>query len=160
MAKIKVKDIVAQVLSDFLAEKHLELYNVEFVKESKDWFLRIYIDKIQCEEREEYVSTDDCEEVSRYLSEKLDEIDPIEQNYYLEVSSPGMDRVLIEEKDYSRFSGKQVDISLYKAIDGEKTYSGELVGIIDGNVVILNEKREEKKFLLEQVAKTKLTVVF
>ncbi|MDD4377157.1 MAG: ribosome maturation factor RimP [Eubacteriales bacterium] len=111
MAKKKITDIVSEVLNDFLNENRLELYNVEFIKEGKDWFLRVYIDK-QENQDEEYVSTDDCEKVSRFLSVKLDEIDPIDQNYYLEVSSPGMDRSLIEEKHYKRFSGKLLSQTL------------------------------------------------
>ena len=93
MAKKKIKDIVAEELEDFLKENGYELYNVEFVKEGKDWFLRVYIDKVpaaDAPEEENYISTDDCETISRYLSERLDETDPIPQNYYLEVSSPGL----------------------------------------------------------------------
>jgi ribosome maturation factor RimP len=159
MAKKKITDIVSEVLNDFLNENRLELYNVEFIKEGKDWFLRVYIDK-QENQDEEYVSTDDCEKVSRFLSVKLDEIDPIDQNYYLEVSSPGMDRTLIEEKHYKRFSGKLVEISLYKAIDGAKKYEGILVGLIDGDIVIKDENDNERRFPQEQVSKTRLAVVF
>ncbi len=67
------------------------------------------------------ISTDDCEKVSRYLSERLDAIDPIEQNYYLEVSSPGMDRQLITEGHYQRYLGTEVEIKLYKPYHGNKT---------------------------------------
>ena len=77
MAKINIRALVAEMSADFLAEHKLELYNVEFQKEGKDWFLRVYIDKP--EGTEGYISTDDCELVSRFLSEKLDEADPIEQ---------------------------------------------------------------------------------
>ena len=159
MAKKKITDIVSEVLNDFLNENRLELYNVEFIKEGKDWFLRVYIDK-QENQDEEYVSTDDCEKVSRFLSVKLDEIDPIDQNYYLEVSSPGMDRTLIEKKHYKRFSGKLVEISLYKAIDGAKKYECILVGLIDGDIVIKVENDNERRFPQEQVSKTRLAVVF
>ena len=102
MAKKKITEIVEEITAEFLAENGLELYNSEFVKEGKDWFLRLYIDRLTGEdtaeaeeENEQYVSTDDCEKVSRYLSDELDRLDPIEQNYYLEVSSPGLDRELI-----------------------------------------------------------------
>ena len=83
--------MIEEIGAGFLEESGLELYNVEFVKEGRDWFLRVYIDKLSPSE-EEYVSTDDCEKVSRFLSDQLDRLDLIEQNYYLEVSSPGMDR--------------------------------------------------------------------
>lgn len=159
MAKVKITDQVAQLTNEFIQDKDLEIYDVEFVKEGKDWFLRVYIDKQEgaCEE---YVSTDDCELVSRYLSEKLDELDLIEQNYYLEVSSPGMDRAIRNEKEYQRYTGRVVDISLYKAIDGQKKFEGVLKGLEDGNVIIEVEDGKCHSFPLEQVSKTKLAVIF
>lgn len=166
MAKKKITEIVEEITADFLAEKGLELYNSEFVKEGKDWFLRVYIDRLPKEDadgnvEEEYVSTDDCEGVSRFLSSELDRLDPIEQNYYLEVSSPGLDRALIKEKDFIRFSGRMVDISLYKAVDGKKTYQGILKSLTEDNkIVITDENEKEIEFPREQVAKTRLAVIF
>ena len=188
MAKKKITDIIEEISADFLAQNGLELYNSEFVKEGRDWFLRVYIDKTQeaqeaaktaiaapserAAETEEtetvdeaplpaiYVSTDDCEKVSRFLSAELDRIDPIEQNYYLEVSSPGMDRALLKDKDFARFVGEIVDISLYKALNGQKSFQGRLLGIEDGNIVITDEKENRTEFPREQVAKTKLAVIF
>ena len=166
MAKKKITEIVEEITADFLAEKGLELYNSEFVKEGKDWFLRVYIDRLPKEDadgnvEEEYVTTDDCEGVSRFLSSELDRLDPIEQNYYLEVSSPGLDRALIKEKDFIRFSGRMVDISLYKAVDGKKTYQGILKGLTEDNkIVITDENEKEIEFPREQVAKTRLAVIF
>ena len=196
MAKKKITDLIEEITADFLAENGLELYNSEFVKEGRDWFLRVYIDKLPPEQtaskaaedgnadgapeqeaaeatggdcksadtetaaKTQYVSTDDCEKVSRFLSAELDRIDPIEQNYYLEVSSPGMDRELLREKDFKRFAGEQVDISLYKAASGRKTYEGKLVGLVDGQIVIIQENGTEIAFPKEQVAKTKLAVIF
>ena len=188
MAKKKITDIIEEISADFLAQNGLELYNSEFVKEGRDWFLRVYIDKTQeaqeaaktaiaaasehAAETEEtetadeaplpslYVSTDDCEKVSRFLSAELDRIDPIEQNYYLEVSSPGMDRALLKDKDFVRFAGEIVDISLYKAVNGQKAFRGKLVGIEDGNIVITDENENRTEFPREQVAKTKLAVIF
>ena len=166
MTKKKITEIVEEITTDFLTENGLELYNSEFVKEGKDWFLRIYIDRLPKEGadgnvEEEYVSTDDCESVSRFLSAELDRLDPIEQNYYLEVSSPGLDRALLKEKDFIRFCGHMVDISLYKAIDGKKAFQGTLKGLTDDNkIVITDEKGEEIVFPREQVAKTRLAVIF
>ncbi len=168
MAKEKVKDIVERELSGFLDENGYELYNVEFVKEIKDWFLRVYIDKKE-DADSPYVDTDDCEKVSRFLSDRLDALDPIEQNYYLEVSSPGMDRALLKEKDYIRYAGKQVDVSLYKAFEGKKNYTGELLSLSDGMLCIkvsevakkgAKPKEKELAIPFEQVAKTKLAVIF
>lgn len=160
MAKKKITDIIEEISADFLAQNGLELYNSEFVKEGRDWFLRVYIDKTQEAQEMLYVSTDDCEKVSRFLSAELDRIDPIEQNYYLEVSSPGMDRALLKDKDFARFAGEIVDISLYKAVNGQKAFQGKLVGIENGNIVIMDEKDNRTEFPREQVAKTKLAVIF
>lgn len=136
MGKKKITDVVTELAGDYLAENGYELYNTEFVKEGRDWFLRVYIDKAPVAETEgeadgepeeqAYISTEDCEKVSRFLSEKLDESDPIEQNYYLEVSSPGMDRPLITPEHYERYVGHEVEIKLYKAMDGVKNINGVL----------------------------------
>ena len=158
MAKNRIKDVVAAALAEFLSENGYELYNVEFIKEGKDWFLRVYIDRLNAADGG--IGTDDCEKVSRYLSERLDEIDPIEQNYYLEVSSPGMDRALIKDSDYVRFAGKYVDVTLYQGMDGKKTFFGKLSGIESGNLVIIDEKESRIEIPMEKVAKTKLAVIF
>lgn len=159
MSKKKIKDLIAEELSAFLEENQYELYNIEFVKEGKDWFLRVFIDCAE-EVQDGRIGTDDCEKVSRYLSQRLDELDPIEQNYYLEVSSPGIDRALLKEKDYVRYAGRMVDITLYQSIDGKKVLSGKLEGLVDGNIVIIDEKDNKIEIPMEKSAKTKLAVVF
>lgn len=158
MAKNKIKDIIAEGLAEFLEQNGYELYNVEFLKEGKDWFLRVYIDLT--DDSQGGVSTDDCEKVSRYLSEMLYTLDPIEQNYYLEVSSPGMDRALIKDSDYVRYAGRFVDVTLYQGMDGKKTFFGKLEGIQDDNLVIIDEKENKIEIPMEKVAKTKLAVIF
>ena len=158
-AKVKVTDLVEEIAAPFLDEIGLELYHTEFLKEGRDWFLRVYIDKKEGQE-EEYVSTDDCEKVSRFLSDELDRIDPIEQNYYLEVSSPGLDRELLRDRDFVRFAGRLVDLSLYKAVNGKKAYQGILVGLMDDQIVIKDETDAELRFDRAQVARTRLAVVF
>lgn len=157
MAKINIRTLVSEMSADFLAEHNLELYNVEFQKEGKDWFLRVYIDK--SEGTEGYISTDDCELVSRFLSEKLDEADPIEQNYYLEVSSPGMDRALITEEHYRRYAGQLVDVKLYSGIGGKKTYQGILKGLNE-NILTIEENGKTVELPFDKVAKTNLAVIF
>lgn len=159
MSKKKIKDLVAEELEVFLRENQYELYNVEFVKESKDWFLRVFIDRLD-PDADEGIGTDDCEKVSRFLSARLDELDPIEQNYYLEVSSPGMDRALLKERDYTRYAGRLVDVTLYQSINGSKTITGKLEGLINGNIVIIDSKDNKIEIPMEKAAKTKLTVIF
>ena len=159
MAKQKIKDVVSDLLNDYLDEKGLELWNVEFVKEVKDWFLRVYIDK-KSHDKEDYISIEECEDVSRHLSELLDENDPIEQNYYLEVSSPGMDRELITEDHYKRYIGSLVDMKLYKALDDKKVITATLDGLDEDNYYLLDEDDNKLTIAKSQVAKTKLAVVF
>ena len=159
MAKKKIGEIVEEMLCDFLAENSYELYNTEFVKEGRDWFLRVYVDLITDEEGV-YIGSDDCEKVSRFLSEKLDEEDPIPQNYYLEVSSPGMDRPLLKEEHYHRYTGHLVEVKLYKGIDGTKNIEGTLEGLKDGIVTIIDEREKRWELPLDVIAKTKLAVVF
>lgn len=156
--KNNVKTIVTDLTKDFLSDTDTELYNVEFKKEGRDWYLRVFIEK-KMDAEEKYIGTSECEKVSRYLSEKLDELDAIEQNYYLEVSSPGMDRELIFDKDFERFKGDTVDINLYQAIDGSKEISGELVGLISDEIVIMVLDKEIT-LPRDKVAKINLAVVF
>ena len=99
---------------------NFELVDVEYVKEAGNWYLRVYVDK------EGGIAVDDCEVVSRALSDKLDVDDFIEDSYILEVSSPGLGRPLKKEKDYIRSIGKEVDIHLYKSIEKQKEFTGVL----------------------------------
>ena len=158
MAKFSVKELITMELEEFLEKSGYELYNVEFVKEGKDWFLRVFIDRTQSTEGQG-ISTDDCEKVSKYLSARLDELDPIKQNYYLEVSSPGIDRALIKDSDYVKFAGRFVDVTLYQAMNGRKTIFGKLSGIEDGNLIILDEKENRIEIPMEKVSKTKLAIL-
>ena len=157
MAKKKITEIVAEMMADFLAAEGYELYNIEFVKEGKDWFLRVYVDMAS---GEGYIGTEDCEKVSRFLSEKLDEEDPIEQNYYLEVSSPGMDRPLLKREHYERYVGSEVEIRLYKGKDGTKNIQGVLDSIEGEEITVTDHDNKEWKLELSEIAKANLAVIF
>ena len=157
MAKKKITEIAAEMMADFLAAEGYELYNIEFVKEGKDWFLRVYVDMAS---GEGYIGTEDCEKVSRFLSEKLDEEDPIEQNYYLEVSSPGMDRPLLKREHYERYVGSEVEIRLYKGKDGTKNIQGVLDGIEGEMVTVTDHDNKKWKLELAEIAKANLAVIF
>ena len=156
MAKKKITVLADELLSGFLQEEGLELYHSEFVKEGRDWFLRIYIDK---PEGEGYIGTEDCEKVSRFLSEKLDEADPVEQNYYLEVSSPGMDRELIKPEHYRRYVGSEVEIRLYKGKDGTKNIQGVLQEMDGDSIKVQDHDGKEWHLQLAEIAKAKLAVI-
>ena len=157
MAKKKITEIAAEMMADFLAAEGYELYNIEFVKEGKDWFLRVYVDIAS---GEGYIGTEDCEKVSRFLSEKLDEEDPIEQNYYLEVSSPGMDRPLLTRAHYERYVGSEVEIRLYKGKDGTKNIQGMLDSIEGETVTVTDHDNKKWELELAEIAKANLAVIF
>ncbi|HIY04638.1 MAG TPA: ribosome maturation factor RimP [Candidatus Anaerotignum merdipullorum] len=154
MAKRNTEEKVMPLLEPIVAEKKLELVDLEFVKEGANWYLRVYIDK------EGGVSIDDCEAVSRELEAKLDTEDPIEQAYILEVSSPGIDRPLKKEADFEKFSGDIIDIKLYKALDGKKQYQGKLLGLQDGCISIEEEDGTIRAFAQKEVADVRLAVIF
>ena len=109
---------------------NFELVDVEYVKEAGNWYLRVYVDK------EGGIAVDDCEVVSRALSDKLDVDDFIEDSYILEVSSPGLGRPLKKEKDFIRSIGKEVDIHLYKSIEKQKEFTGVLKSYSKDDIVL------------------------
>lgn len=153
---MKVTNLVEEAVTGFLKENNLSVWNVEFQKEGKDWFLRVYIDR----EDGEYVSTDDCELASRYISEKLDELDPIEQNYYLEVSSPGMDRELSRPEHFEKCKGEIVDVKCYKAVEGKKEHRGVLVDCDEANLTLSIDEVNNLVIPREQISKVRLAVIF
>ena len=126
----KVTELVASLAAPIVAEAGCTLWDVESVKEAGSWYLRVYIDK------EGGVSIDDCEAVSRPLSDVLDQADPIEGSYTFEVSSAGADRALKKPEHFQRFLGSQVDLKLYRATEGRKEITGTLAGYEDGAVTL------------------------
>lgn len=126
----KVTDTVAALALPVVEGAGCALWDVEYVKEAGEWFLRVYIDK------EGGVSIDDCEAVSRPLSDLLDEADPIEGSYTFEVSSAGADRVLKKPEHFARFMGDEVEVKLYRPRDGRKDHVGLLRAFEDGNVTL------------------------
>lgn len=130
MKKNDVVKTVEDLAMPIVTELNFELVDVEFVKEDNEWFLRIYIDN------EDGINLDDCALVSKALDSKLDEVDPISVSYYLEVSSPGLDRKLKKDSDFERFSGKQIKINFNKQFNGKKTLLGILKGIENNEILI------------------------
>lgn len=129
-----------------------ELVDVEFVKEHNEWYLRIYIDK------EGGITIDDCSNVSRIISNKLDEIDPIDCSYYLEVSSPGIDRPLKKDSDFEKHKGKKVKVKLFAPIDGKKTIEGTLLGL-EGNDIVISSNDKEMHIDKNKVSIVKLSAL-
>lgn len=126
----KVTQLVEEIVQPILDELHIELVDIEYVKEGKNWFLRLYIDK------ESGVDIEDCGLVSEKLSEKLDALDPISHNYFLEVSSPGAERPLKKEQDFTNAIGKNIFIKTYEPISGTKEFEGQLTAF-DGETIHL-----------------------
>ena len=126
----KVTETVAALALPIVEEAGCTLWDVEYVKEAGEWFLRVYIDK------EEGVSINDCEAVSRPLSDKLDEADPIEGSYTFEVSSAGADRVLKKPEHFDQFQGAEVEVKLYRPREGRKEFVGLLRSYAEGNVTL------------------------
>jgi ribosome maturation factor RimP len=158
-SKKNVSALIEEWMAEFGAEHGYELSRTEFVKEGDSWYLRIFVDKLT-EEGYDRMGTDDCEIISRFLSAQLDAADPIRQNYYLEVSSPGLDRPLLKESDYKRFSGCAVDVSLYRAFNGSKTMHG-LLGERDGEqLFIIDGEGQTHCIPLSLISKVKLAIVF
>ena len=126
----KVTDLVAQLAQPLAEAAGCSLWDVEYVKEAGTWYLRIYIDK------ETGVSIDDCEAVSRPLSDALDEADPIEGSYTFEVSSAGLERALKKPEHFVACMGQTVDVKLYRAREGRKELTGALKAYENGDVTV------------------------
>ena len=164
MAGKKIVDIVRYELKDLLKENGYELYHVEFVKEGPDWFLRVYIDRDASYADGKdgsdsgYIGTGDCEIVSRFLSRRLDEIDPVDHNYFLEVSSPGLDRKLVTQEHYKKYTGHEIEVSLYQAVDGSRKHTGILESTGNDTVIIRKKDGNTVELKKEKIAGAKLTV--
>ena len=126
----KVTELTAELAAPVVEAAGCTLWDVEYVKEAGEWFLRVYIDKA------DGVSINDCEAVSRPLSDALDEADPIEGSYTLEVSSAGADRALKKPEHFAQFVGSEVDVKLYRARNGRKELTGVLRGYENGDVTV------------------------
>ncbi|MGN0180073.1 MAG: ribosome maturation factor RimP [Monoglobaceae bacterium] len=130
MAYSKIEKKAIELAEPIAAEYGCSIYDAEYVREGGIYFLRIFAD------RDGGIDLDTCEAVSRALSDALDREDPIAQNYYLEVSSPGIERRLKTEEHFKRYIGEEIDISLYRAIDGSKQLCGVLTDFRDGKIFV------------------------
>ena len=136
-----------------LAEHNFELWDVEYVKEAGTWYLRAYIDK------EGGIAVDDCEVISRILSDWLDQTDFIEDSYILEVSSPGLGRPLKKERDFERSMGEEVEIRLYKAKNKQKEFTG-ILKAYDKETVTIETTEGELVFERPEIALIRLAFDF
>jgi ribosome maturation factor RimP len=133
MKKIELEDKLKELIKPLVDEQGYEFYHVEYVKENNEYYLRVYIDS------DNGISLSDCEKISRLVSNLMDESDPIEGQYYLEVSSPGIDRQLFTNEHMLKSIGSKVVARLLKAVNGEKVIKGTLSEIKEDEIVILRD---------------------
>lgn len=150
---MKITEQVASFARPVIEGMGLELWDVEYVREGADWFLRVYIDKPQG------VDIDDCERVSRALDPILDEQDPIPDSYHFEVCSAGLERELKRPQDFVRFLGAPVLVKLYRARDGQREFPGTLQGYEAGRVTV-GTPQGAVTFEKSEVAQVRLRVEF
>ena len=143
-----------ELLIPILERLCLELYDVEYVKEAGNYYLRAYIDK------EGGVTIDDCEAVSREFSPMLDEKNFIDDVYTMEVSSPGLGRPLRRERDYEKSVGRELEIHTYKAVDGDKIFFGILTAYDKDTVTIREENGNERTFRRPDLSMIRLAFDF
>lgn len=154
MSKRETYETRTEQLLQPIAEKFgVEIYDVEYVKEGSDWYLRAYIDK------PEGVNIIDCENVSRALSDMLDAEDYIEEAYILEVSSPGLGRTLKKDRHLEKSLGEEVEIRTYKPIEKRKEFSG-ILKAYDKDTVTIEEDFKERVFSRADIALIRLALDF
>ena len=154
-----VVEIVTEMVDPIVEKYDFELVDVEYVKEGKNWFLRIFVDKVGG------IDINECAIVSEELGEKLDTIDPdpIPHAYFLEVSSPGAERPLKKEEDYEKAINQYINVSFYQAVEGEKQFQGFLKAYDKDTVTLLVKiKTREKEMVFERknIAKARLAIQF
>lgn len=145
----RTEELLAPIVDEF----GVRIYDVEYVKEGSDWYLRAYIDK------DGGVTIDDCENVSRALNVKLDEEDYIEEAYILEVSSPGLGRKLTKERHFMQSMGEEIEIKTYKPIDKQKEFVGILTDYNNGAITI-DCDGSPRTFAKDEIANVRMTFDF
>lgn len=154
MKKREIEDLTKDITLPIVEDYGFELVDVEYVKEGPNLYLRVYIDKPGG------ITIDDCQKVSERISDKLDEIDPIEENYFLEVSSPGLDRPLKNDKDLEKNLHNEVEVSLYKPLNGKKKYTGKLLSFDNEKIEIDSEEMGVIPIERSIISKINLAVKF
>lgn len=162
----RIVRLVEEVSQEIAARLGLEIVDVEYVRENGRRFLRVFIDKepegipAAAEQGEDggrsAVTLDDCEAFSRALSERLDVLDPIPENYYLEVASPGLDRPLKRDRDFERFRGRTVVVRTLAPFEGRRQFTGRLEGLVYGRVVVREDNGRVWEIPREMVARARL----
>lgn len=153
MKREEIELKVEELLTPYCNENNYEVVDVEYVKEGSDYILRIYCEK------EGGITIEDCVAISRHIDPILDNENILDNEYRLQVSSPGLDRTLRKDKDFVRYQGRVVELKTYEKVDGTKEHEGTLKGLKDGNIII-EENDEEKSYKQSDVSLVKLKVIF
>lgn len=153
MSGYKISKELFDKIQDLVVSLGYLFYYVEYVKEQNDNYLRVYIDN------ENGIALDDCTKVSKEVSILLDELDPISESYYLEVSSPGIERTLFDNRHLEMYIGYDVNVKLSKIFNGKKTFNGELLSF-DENSVSIKSKGSKVSIPRERIKSIVLKVEF
>lgn len=148
----RVADTVTDFVLPIAHSEDLTLIDVEFLKEGSDWILRIFL-----ENKDGDLTIEECEKVSRALSMILDEEDPIDKSYILEVSSPGLERPLKTEEDFERFKGELIAVKTFKKINGQKEFIGTLKNFESEKITLILKGEQEIEIDYNLVARANLT---
>ncbi|MCR8656293.1 ribosome maturation factor RimP [Paenibacillus endoradicis] len=148
-----INTAIEAMVSPFLNENGFELVDIEYIKEGSNWFLRIFVDK------EGGIDIDECVRISEYVSEQLDTHEPIAGAYFLEVSSPGVERPLKKPKDVQKSIGKNVFVTTYEPVDGMKEFEGQLIAF-DGEELTVRVGKKEHTVPYAKVASARLAIIF
>ena len=151
---MKTTDAVRALVEDKITSMGYDLVDVEFKKEQTDWVLTFFIDQ------PEGITLEDCERVSREIDPILDEADPILQQYYLSVSSPGIDRPLKTERDYTRHLQKMITIKLYAAVEKKKEFTGSLLVFDENTLQLQGKDGKARVFERKDIAQAKPYIEF
>lgn len=153
MSTPKIRAAVEEMMTPFFTENGYELVDIEYVKEGSNWFLRVFVDK------DGGIDIDDCGRISEVLSEELDKNDPIPSAYFLEVSSPGAERPLKKPEDVVKAVGKDVFVTTYEPIDGQKEFEGRLLSFEQDDMLIQTSKKQVV-IPYSKVASARLAIIF
>lgn len=153
----KTTEVVETLIRPVIGDLGLSLVDVEYLKEGRDWFLRVYIDK------DGGVDLDDCALASEKISLLMDENDPIKEQYFLEVSSPGAERPLKTKEDLEKSVGSYINVKTFEKINGEKEFQGTLLSFEDDELTLeMKVKTAKRKVTVpyEKVAKARIAIQF
>ena len=142
--------IVWDIATPFAEELGLKIWDVRFLKEGSSWFLRIFIDK------DGGVSIDDCVDLTHAINKPLDEADPIEQAYFLEVSSPGVERDLVRDEHFEAYIGEKIKVKMIRPVEGKREFSGILESYDDGSITLRCEDESGITFTKKEASWVKI----